>query len=100
MPTKRPASKAAKKTSSSKRTSKTSSKSSTGASAPVHVDGDSSIGVRKIENGFIVSESGTTGKGKNKQYYSKEYFSKVNPVKISGLKNQAPPKGRFGSKKK
>lgn len=49
----------------------------------VDVDKDSSIQVREIENGFIVSESGMKGKGKNSQYYSKEYFSSTNPVNIN-----------------
>lgn len=44
------------------------------------VDKDSSISVKQIENGFIVSENGYTGKGKNQQWYNKEYFSPTNPV--------------------
>ena len=50
----------------------------------VVVDKDSSVSVRQIQNGFIVSESGTTGKGRNQQYYNKEYYSKTNPLKLSG----------------
>lgn len=50
----------------------------------VSVDSNSSVNVRKIENGFIVRESGYTGKGRNQQYYDKEYFSKTNPLKIAG----------------
>lgn len=61
-----------------------------------HVDKDSSVSVRQIENGFIVAESGTKGKGRNTQYYSKEYFSKANPVKINS--SSSGPKMRFGSK--
>jgi hypothetical protein len=71
--------------------SKTSSK---GSSIPkLEVDSNSSLNVRKIENGYLVSESGTTGKGKNQQWYNKEYYSAKNPVtgKSSGVK--------FGSKK-
>ena len=49
------------------------------------------MAIRKIENGFIVSESGTTGKGRNQQYFSREYFSATNPV--ANLKVQ------FGKKK-
>ncbi len=74
--------------------------SSTKSSIPkVIVDKDSSVGVRKIENGFIVSESGSTGKGRSMQYYNKEYFSKTNPLKIGGGGNgngSAPMK--FGKK--
>lgn len=44
------------------------------------VDKDSSLSVRRIENGFLVSENGYTGKGKNQQWYNKEYFSPTNPV--------------------
>lgn len=51
----------------------------------VEVDKDSSMSIRQIENGFIVSESGFKGKGKNKEYYSKEFFTKANPVKSSAL---------------
>lgn len=54
-------------------------------SAPkVQVDADSSVTVRKIQNGFIVAESGTTGKGRNTQYYNKEYYSPTNPVASVG----------------
>jgi len=41
------------------------------------------LSIRPIENGFIVSESGYTGKGRNQQYFNKEYFSKTNPIKFS-----------------
>lgn len=62
-----------------KATTKTASK--TKSSIPkVEVDKDSSVQVRKIENGFIVSESGSTGKGRNMNYYNKEYFSSTNPI--------------------
>lgn len=46
----------------------------------VEVDKNSSVSIRKIENGYLVSESGYTGKGRNQQWYSKEYFSPNNPV--------------------
>lgn len=63
-----------KKGSSSKTATKT-------ISAPkVEVDANSSVNVRKIQNGFIVSESGSTGKGRNQQYYNKEYYSPNNPL--------------------
>lgn len=73
--------------------------SSNNSSTPkVVVDKDSSVQVRQIMNGFIVSESGTTGKGRNQQYYNKEYFSKTNPLKMGGV--GAPTGGmKFGGKK-
>lgn len=76
-----------------------SSRSSTKVNGklPVTVDKDSSIHVRQIENGYVVSESGTTGKGKNQQYYSREYFSKSNPVKINGA---TPTSGNIRFNKK
>ncbi len=46
----------------------------------VEVDANSSVQIRKIQNGFIVSESGNTGKGRNQTWYNKEYFSPTNPV--------------------
>lgn len=60
------------------------------------VDKDSSVQVREIENGFLVAENGYRGKGRNKTWYTKEYFSATNPVKISMPKK---PTMRFGSKK-
>lgn len=62
---------------------KKSSTKNTVATPKVVVDKDSSVQVRQIQNGFIVSESGTTGKGRNQQYYNKEFYSKTNPLKIS-----------------
>lgn len=56
----------------------------------VSVDNNSSVNVREIENGFIVSESGYTGKGKNQQWYNKDYYSKSNPL------GGAAPKIKFG----
>lgn len=67
-----------KKTTSAKSTTK-----SPGKIPKLEVDSNSSLNVRKIENGFLVSENGYTGKGKNQQWYNKEYFSATNP--ISGL---------------
>lgn len=63
--------------------------------ASLDVSKDKSISVRKIENGFVVSESGTIGKGKNSQYYNKEYYSITDPVSIN-----LPKKVSFGGKKK
>lgn len=76
-----------------KASSKTSSKksSSKGSAESLDVDKQTSANIRKIENGYIVSESGYTGKGKNQQYFSREYFSETNPV--AGVKIQ------FGKKK-
>lgn len=76
----------------------TSTKSSSAKSSPkrspaetLDVNRNTSVNVRSIENGFIVSESGSTGKGRNQQYFSREYFSKINPV--------AGVKITFGNKK-
>lgn len=79
-----------------KTTAKTSSKSS---SIPkLEVDSNSSIQVRKIENGYLVSENGSTGKGKNQQWYNKEYYSKTNPV--AGVLTGGKSNGvKFGGKK-
>ena len=64
------------------------------------VDKDSSVSVRQIENGFIVSESGTIGKGRSQKYYHKEVFSKSNPIKINTSSGgNVAGKVRFGSKK-
>lgn len=60
--------------------SKSKTTTSRSNSQKVGVDRDSSVSVRRIENGFIVSESGTKGKGRNMQYYSKEFFSQTNPI--------------------
>jgi hypothetical protein len=58
----------------------------TSAGTPINVgvDKDSSVSVRRIENGYLVSESGHRGKGKNKEWYTKEYYSRTNPLKITG----------------
>lgn len=66
----------------------------------VHADKDSTVSVRQIENGFIVSESGSRGKGNKREWYNKEYFSKVNPVKISGGGNMSNGGNiKFGGRK-
>lgn len=44
------------------------------------------VGVRRIENGFIVSKSGYVGKGKNQTYVNREYHSPVNPIKFGKSK--------------
>lgn len=66
--------------------SKAKSTSNGNGSIPMRVDNKVSLGVREIENGFIVSESGSTGKGRNQEYYSKEYFSKANPIRLGAKK--------------
>lgn len=71
-------------TRSSSKSAAKSKGSAVSTSLPVRVDSDSEVRVRQIKNGFIISESGTKGKGKNKEYYQEEYFSRTNPVKISG----------------
>lgn len=76
-----------------KATSKSTKKTSTKSSSPVRVDNNSSVSIREIENGFIVSENGYTGKGRNQQYYDKQYYSPTNPVAGIGTKI------KFGSKK-
>lgn len=77
---------------------KSNLKNSSSTTPKVVVDKDSSVQVRQIMNGFIVSESGTTGKGRNQQYYNKEFFSKTNPLKISTGNSSPSPKMKFGSK--
>lgn len=57
------------------------------------VDSDSSASVRKIENGFLVSENGYKGKGRNKEWYNKEYFSPTNPLAGIGGKIKFGKKG-------
>ncbi len=82
----------ANKTNAVSRTVKSAAKKTTSNKASeIDVDKNTSASIRKIENGFIVSESGTTGKGRNQQYFSREYFSATNPV--ANLKVQ------FGKKK-
>lgn len=49
----------------------------------IKLDKNENLSVRQIENGFIVSESGTKGKGRNQEWFNKEYFSKSNPIKFS-----------------
>lgn len=73
------------KSSSVKSSAKKSSTSKTSATKtdkvqPLEVNNTTSAGVRKIENGYLVTESGTTGKGKNQQWFSKEYYSATNPL--------------------
>lgn len=74
-----------------KSTPKKSTAKSTSSTEKLDVDKNTSASIRKIENGFIVCESGYTGKGKNQQYFNREYFSATNPV--------ANVKIQFGKKK-
>ncbi len=55
-----------------------------GGEIKLTVDKDSTVEFRKIENGFIVTESGTTGKGRNQKWYRKEVFKKTIPGYLSG----------------
>lgn len=83
-------------------TKKSSSKKSSSSPTPkVVVDKDSSVQVRQIQNGYIVSESGTTGKGRNMNYYNKEYYSKTNPLKgiITGPESSKGVGMKFGGRK-
>jgi hypothetical protein len=58
-----------------------SSKSSGKSSTPkIVVDSQNTATIKKIENGYIISESGYTGKGRNQQWFNREYFSPTNPV--------------------
>lgn len=52
----------------------------------IKLDKNENLSIRPIENGFIVSESGYTGKGKNQQWFNREYYSQTNPIKFSGKK--------------
>lgn len=72
-------------------TAKKSSQKKSSSTEKLDVDKNTSASIRKIENGYIVSESGYTGKGRNQQYFSREYFSTENPV--------ANVKIQFGKKK-
>ncbi len=49
------------------------------AAMPASIKQNERMEVRAISNGYIVSRSGVDGKG---NYYSKEMYSKTNPVKI------------------
>lgn len=82
-----------KKMTASKPSKSTTKKTSTKLSnvEKLDVDKNTSANIRKIENGYVVSESGYTGKGKNQQYFNREYFSATNPV--------ANVKIQFGKKK-
>ncbi|HQV54313.1 MAG TPA: hypothetical protein PLX17_02310 [Chitinophagaceae bacterium] len=66
---------------------KSTTKSTTESAIPnIKLDKNENLSVRQIENGFIVSESGTKGKGRNQTWFNKEYFSQTNPIKFSGKK--------------
>lgn len=74
-------------------TSKSTTKKSTSSGLsktmkelPITLDKNDNVSIRSIENGFIVSESGYKGKGKNQQWFNKEYFTANNPIKFSGKK--------------
>lgn len=77
---------------------KRSSGSSKSSTPKVMVDKDSSVSIRQIENGFIVSESGTRGKGRNKEYYDKQWYSKTNPVSIGSGGSANVGRTKFGKR--
>ncbi len=52
-------------------------------SVSMSMSNDKSMNIRKIENGWIVRESGYSGKGRNKNYFEKERFSATNPVSVN-----------------
>jgi len=60
----------------------TSSKSKSLSELPITLDKNDNVSIRAIENGYVVSESGYTGKGKNQQWFNKEYFTPNNPIKF------------------
>lgn len=79
--------KSAPKKAASKKTapkSSTRKPASSGKVETLDVNKNTSANIRQIENGYIVSESGYTGKGRNQKYFNREYFSQKNPV--SGIK--------------
>lgn len=83
-----------------KQSSKKSSSPKTSGKINVGVDKDSSVSMRQIENGFLVSESGYTGKGKNQKWYNKEYFVKNNPLKgLTGMGSGNQNSGNGGKMK-
>lgn len=57
-----------------------SSKGSKSSIPEIVVNDQKTASIRKIENGYVISESGYLGKGKNQQWFNKEYFSPTNPV--------------------
>lgn len=83
----------------SKSSGKTSIKSASTSYAPGAVSEKVSSEVRQIENGFVIRESGYKGKGRNQEYISKEYFSKVNPMKEGVVKQLTSTGMKFGGKK-
>lgn len=68
------------------RKSTTSKTTTEKAIANIKLDKNENLSIRPIENGFIVSESGYTGKGKNQQWFNKEYYSQTNPIKFGSKK--------------
>lgn len=84
-----------------KSTPKKSSPRKSSSNIKVEVDKDSSVSVRQIENGFLVSESGQTGKGRNQKWYNKEFYSKTNPLKnvLSGGGSTSGGSMKFGGRK-
>lgn len=63
-----------------------SPKGKTLSELPITLDKNDNVSIQEIENGFIVSQSGYTGKGKNQQWYNKQFYTPTNPIKFSGKK--------------
>lgn len=65
---------------------KASNKKAAISNVHLGMSNNKNLNVRQIENGFIVRESGSVGKGKNQKYFEKEFFSKSNPIAIKTSK--------------
>ncbi len=72
-----------------KKTSNRSKSNSSIESVSIQNQDNTYMSVRKIENGFIVRKSGSTGEGRNRKYFEQETFSPTNPVEVK------IPKGKF-----
>lgn len=77
---------------SNKTTKKTTDKSDS-SMGPLYLNNKTNVSINQIENGYLVSESGYTGSGKNQQYFNKQYYSPTNP--IAGIGSKV----KFGGKK-
>ena len=77
----------------SKKSSGGSSKRTSSPGKKLEVNKNTTASVEQIENGFLISESGSIGKGRNQSWFTKKYFSPNNP--LAAVKTSA----RFGGKK-
>lgn len=50
------------------------------ATQSIPVGDNLNLNVRKIENGYLVSQSGYSGKGKKQKYVSKDTYYATNPL--------------------